>query len=91
MHGAWCSLVRSLFGTFSMARYSLKLHGVWVRLKGTDREGRIAYYDHKTEMVWVVWDDGGASGCTVPELLRLRQWEPAPWYKRKVVKRLQRT
>ena len=68
-------------------RFSHKLHGVWVRLKGTDQEGRIAYYDHKTKLVWVVWDGGGASGCEVKDLLRLRQWEPDPWYKEEVLQR----
>ena len=64
---------------------STKLHGTWVRLKGTKDEGRIGYYDKDTKLVWVVWEKGGASGHSPAALTRLTRWEPRPWYKVKGV------
>ena len=73
---------------------SLKKHGYWVRLKDSDREGRIAYYDTTEELVWVVWDTGpytmngyqyksktvSASGHLAKELV-LTPYEPDPWFR----------
>ncbi len=59
-----------------------KLHGTWVRHKETNEEGRIAYRDSETKLVWVVWGIAqGASGCLVKDLVKLNQWEPTPWYR----------
>lgn len=72
---------------------SYKKHGYWVRLKGSDREGRISYYDRESGLVWVVWEPdnytmGGhkykqktvsASGCR-PEELVYTPFEPDPWF-----------
>ena len=50
-----------------------KLHGTWVRHKETNEEGRIAYYDSETKLVWVVWETEGARGCRVKDLVKLNQ------------------
>ncbi len=71
---------------------SFKKHGYWVRLKGSDREGRISYYDRDTRLVWVVWEPDnytmndhkykpkvpGASGHRPQELV-FTPFEPGPW------------
>jgi len=75
-----------------MSEPSFKKHGHWVRLKGSDREGRIAFYDTTEKLVWVLWEVGsyimnghkfkqkvpGASGHKPQELV-LTPFEPSPW------------
>jgi hypothetical protein len=74
-------------------RYSYKLHGVWVRHKKLQHEGRVAYYDRKLKLVAVVWEPATkrespkypqktSSASLIPKelLTRLRQYEPLPWY-----------
>ncbi len=70
------------------------MHGAWVRLKDSTLEGRIAYYDKDTKLVWVVWDMGkymlgkhsykmkqpSASGHSVDKLLYLSRYEHSPWW-----------
>jgi hypothetical protein len=72
---------------------SLKMHGHWVRHKKFGWEGRIAYYDKNTRLVWVVWDPNYQSknkwkqkgthsgGHKASELTLLKGYEPEPWYK----------
>jgi len=75
-------------------RFSYKKHGAWVKRKGTTREGRIAYFDRKTGLVWVVWEMGkyrdnghthktkqpSAEGCEPKDLLLMGQYELSPWF-----------
>jgi len=71
-------------------RYSYKLHGTWVRDKILRSVGRISYFDHKTRLVWVVWqkdkwrNNTAASGVPPSQLLRLTKYEPEPWINRKM-------
>ena len=72
---------------------SYKKHGHWVRLKGSDREGRISYYDQDSGLVWVVWEPDNyimnghkykqkipsASGYQPGELI-YTPYEPSPWF-----------
>ena len=76
-------------------RFSFKMHGTWVRQKEYSREGRISYYDRKTDLVWVLWEPStftlpsgetirikieSATGVPPKELVKLTKWEPDPWF-----------
>lgn len=73
-------------------RFSYRKHGHWIRLKGSNREGRISYYDLKTKRVYVVWEVmnytmGGhtfkikypVSSDHSPKDLVYTPFEPTPW------------
>lgn len=79
-----------------MARHSYKKHGHWVVHKELRWEGKIAYYDRKTKLVWVLWDPQftpkkwkkafkgyASSGHPVSELATL-PYEPDPWFNEEV-------
>lgn len=64
-------------GSSRSKRLSVKWHGRWVRHKVYDWVGQIAYYDRKTELVWIVWKGGktiSASGEKKSDLVWLKSW-----------------
>jgi hypothetical protein len=63
------------------------MHGAWVRHKDFGWEGRISYFDRKTQLVWVVWEphkrrkEYSAGGYPPSQLVYLKKYEHDPWFR----------
>ncbi len=85
--------------TPDVQRLSYKAHGVWVRHKKMGHVGRIAYYDRERKLLAVVWEPATKteskwpskirSASLVPkgDLVKLKGYDPEPWYDFEELKR----